>query len=80
MKNSQPVYARIQKYYTSQLARLYDLDGETMYAKLRELVPVIGEKVKGRPWNPKEVVYIFYKFGTPISKPLSRRGRKSGVN
>jgi hypothetical protein len=73
-------YARIQKYYTSQLAKLYEVDCETMYNKLRELVPVIGEKVKGRAWHPKEVVYIFYKFGTPLAKPLSRRGRKIVVS
>ncbi len=68
-------YARIQKYYTTQLAALYEVDCETMYLKLRELVPVLGEKMKGKAWSPKEVVYIFYKFGTPMAKPLQRRGR-----
>lgn len=77
MVNDFPQYARIQKYYTSQLAKLYEVDFETMYTKLRDLVPVLGEKMKGEPWQPKEVIYIFYKLGTPLAKPLSRRGRKS---
>ncbi|HVD96954.1 MAG TPA: hypothetical protein VNB90_02040 [Cytophagaceae bacterium] len=76
MENLSPQPARIQKYYTSQLAKLYDVDPETMYKRLRKLVPILGEKHKGKPWFAKEVRYIFYKLGTPLSKPLSRRGRK----
>lgn len=76
MEKITPQYARVQKYYTSQLAKLYDLDFETMYQKLREFVPILGEKVKGEPWHPKEVSYIFYKLGTPLAKPLAKRGRK----
>lgn len=75
MDNTVPQYARVQKYYTSQLAKLYGLDMELMYTKLRELVPVLGEKVKGTPWQPKEVAYIFYKFGTPLAKPFVKRGK-----
>ena len=76
-KKLDPKYARIQKYYTAQLATLYGLDFDTMYLKLRELVPVLGEKAKGKAWDVKEVTYIFYKLGTPLAKPLAKRGRKS---
>jgi hypothetical protein len=76
MEKIAPKYARVQKYYTAQLATLYGLDFETMYLKLREFVPVLGEKEKGKPWDLKEVNYIFYKLGTPLAKPLAKRGRK----
>lgn len=69
-------YAPIKKYYTAQLAHLYNLSFEEMYLKLREFVPVLGEKTKGKPWDQKEVQFIFYKLGRPFDKQFIRRRKK----
>jgi len=68
--------APIKKYFTAQLAWLYGIEFKDMYAKLRELTPVMGEKEKGAPWSIKEVTYIFYKLGVPEDIKLPSRGRK----
>jgi len=72
--------APIKKYYEAQLACLYGIDKKEMHLRLRDLVPVMGEKIKSEPYSEKEVEYIFRKLGHPQNSELAKRGRKSTGN